>query len=433
MLKTIPIIAYILWAHLLKATHGHLYLSELIGFTVVLGALTWFGLKQPQMTGSGFKWIYLAFSFMMLSSTELIYAEDSFWTTLFELLADAQIVFPVLYWFWNWRQQTQHLNKVVWCSAGVSMVMLGLVPLVTPIPHIDVYYVLDGATEYLLQGINPYNAEYPDIYGGALGYTPDFVYWPGLLYPAILMKLLHWDVRYTHVFSLMATVLLFCRFYPQYARFSALWLMMPIGFFVLEQTWLDTLMLPYVLLLIVGIKRQSLPMTAISLGYLAASRQTNLVLFAIILAYLWKNRAFLFKVCFWAALVAIALFAPFWLWNFPAFIETTVLQVLQYRPSWDSLSWASWLLANYQIVLPANLLLLITLGLGVFSGYRARTIERLMLSILIIHLFFLLTLKQAYCNYYYYVSFYLFLYLSQQDIRDRALARTPPLESTVST
>ncbi|NEO86532.1 MAG: hypothetical protein F6J87_20080 [Spirulina sp. SIO3F2] len=358
---------------------------------------------------------------MILSSTELIYAGDNVWAAAIELIADIQIVFPLLYGFLEIRKQYQYQTQLLGLSVLSMVVMFCLVPLASPDPFIDVFVVTNHAIDSLFSGINPYNTEYPDIYQGALGYSPDFVYWPGLLYPMILIKkILHLDVRYTQILSILAAILLLTGFDFSHSnstskqlRNSLMFLMMPIAFFVLEQAWLDSIMFPFIVLLFEGIKCKSNAMTGLSLGYLAASRQTNLLLIILVLSYLWrhfKSRS-LIKVIGYAGLMFGVLMLPFWLWDFPAFLQTTVLQVLQYRPSTDSLSWSAYLWAYHQFLLNSSLLLVLALLMSLILGYRAKTIAQLTFGTLLTYFFFFLTLKQAYCNYYYYLSFYLFLFL----------------------
>ncbi|MEM8638741.1 MAG: hypothetical protein AAGG51_08020 [Cyanobacteria bacterium P01_G01_bin.54] len=415
--QRIPILTYILLAYILKRTHGHLYVNELIFLTIVFVFLLWFTRARSPASHRDFNWVYLILSLLLLDSTELIYAENNQAARVLEFLIDAHIILPLIYCCYKpgAPSKDNFKDKLLWLSWGVIIISLILVPLATPVPHIDVYHLLNQSAENILQGINPYSFAYDGIYIG----PPNLVYWPGLLYPALPFKLLGIDVRYAQITSILVTAILFRYFNrnnEQHPHFFLLFMLMPIGLFVLEQSWYDAFLFPYILLLFEGLKRQSVSLSALGLGYLAASRQWNLFVIIFVLVYLWRNyrTAFFFQVCGYTALVSSVLFLPFWLWNFPAFLESTVIQVLSYPPRGDSLSWLSYVFANHNQQLSPFPFMVATIAIGLVLTWRSRTPDRLFLVIFTSHLFFLLTSRQAFCNYYYYFSFYLFLFLAAQ-------------------
>ena len=172
----------------------------------------------------------------------------------------------------------------------------------SPAPAIDVHAVLTLGTDYLLNFHNPYTGTYPEIYGGVYGYVPSFSYWPGSLYVFAPFRFFGFDVRSALLlFDTLTAGLLgliaFRKFGPSNNKrfinstsnsltsnsltsnsitsnsitskpitskpitstlesstlessnfgipfsYTLLWITLPVSFFVLEQAWLDTLII----------------------------------------------------------------------------------------------------------------------------------------------------------------------------------------------
>ena len=69
-------------------------------------------------------------------------------------------------------------------AAACLMAARFMVPIASPAPVIDVFWINTWAVNDFLHGKNPYSQVYPDIYKGHYGYQPGFTYWPSYLLAA---------------------------------------------------------------------------------------------------------------------------------------------------------------------------------------------------------------------------------------------------------
>lgn len=232
----------------------------------------------------------------------------------------------------------------------------------SPTPAIDVVVVHRAAVDALLDGRNPYQITFQNIYGpGSPFYNPEAVagdrvlfgypYPPLSLLFAVPAQLVADDYRYGQVAALLAGAALIGYARPSLvARLSAVLLLTtPRLFFVLEQGWTEPIA---VLLLGAGVwsigRRPAL--TPWSLGLLLVSKQYLIVAAPLAWRTLRRlptpsarpDRPRPFRHVLTAAGAALAVTAPFAVWHLPAFIDHVVL--LQTREPFriDSLSYLSW-------------------------------------------------------------------------------------------
>ena len=221
----------------------------------------------------------------------------------------------------------------------------------SPQPWMDVWIVQQKAPAALLRGANPYSVSYPNIYGNLSQqfYAPQVVAGNRLLgypYPplAILAALpgvaLLGDARYSMLALMALASWMLARAFPtsSTAELAGLFvLFQPRTFFVLEQAWVEPVMLASFALVLFALRR---PLVAgLGLGLLLVSKQYSPYL-AVPLAFALPARDRLRSLVV-AAMVAAAMMLPFVLWDWRGFFRGVIqMQIWQpFRP--DSLSVAS--------------------------------------------------------------------------------------------
>ncbi|HKW24377.1 MAG TPA: hypothetical protein VJN48_01255 [Terriglobales bacterium] len=223
----------------------------------------------------------------------------------------------------------------------------------TPPERVDVYLFQRDAAAALLQGTDPYSITHQNLYGSAAS----FFYGPGVVrdgrvdfgfqYPplsllAILPGYLLGDLRYTYIVTLLlsAATLARIRLNKMTLVAVALLLLSPVTFYVLSRGWTEPLVLLALCGTCLAAARRSrwLP---VALGFFFASKQYSVVavpLMALLLSpFTWRAYLRLLAV---ALLIAVAVTAPFALWNIHSFWQGVIKwQLVQpFRP--DALSFS---------------------------------------------------------------------------------------------
>lgn len=208
----------------------------------------------------------------------------------------------------------------------------------TPRPLIDVHVVQQAGCEALAHGQNPYAVRPADIYGPACRWYPAGTVKDGHLtfgcpYPplSILMAmpgyLLGGDFRYAQLVALTLAAALMASARGGRVAFAAtaLFLLTPRGFFVLQQGWTE----PFIVLLLAGtvfVACRRPGWTPVMLGLLLASKQYIFIVMPAMLLLAprpWLSRGFW---RFWAIAGATALIVtlPMVLWNVREFANSAL-------------------------------------------------------------------------------------------------------------
>jgi hypothetical protein len=298
---------------------------------------------------------------------------------------------------------------------GFWLVAAAWVVVNEPRPPSDVWWFQQLGGQALLDGVNPYAIEMPNIYapdtslyapGTAHGTQLDF----GLLYPPMSLFLglpgfvLYGDVRFAHLAvvvvaaGLMATM----RAGPIARGAALLFLFTPRGFFVVEQGWTDPqTVLGVTLVAWLAIRQVGLVPPALGLAMAVKQHLALLLPLALLLA-----RPMTWGAARRLALVAIVTAAvvtlPLALWDAPGFWHSVVeMQFIQpFRT--DALSYLAWLQLDDPRLAVIGFATLIPTGL--FVWWRAaRTPAGFAASVALVYLFFIAFNKQAFANYYYFV------------------------------
>ena len=152
-----------------------------------------------------------------------------------------------------------HRHARVVSAAFVAVALLamfvakGLVIRASPSPFIDVWTSSVAAVDFLLDGKNPYTQQYVDIYAGAYNYKPGMPYGPSFLLWSTLWASLFGGQHDVRVGLAISEVLLSLSLGAIAWRrtgdlvlagaIALVWSSNPIGLFVLEQSWIDPLLM----------------------------------------------------------------------------------------------------------------------------------------------------------------------------------------------
>lgn len=284
----------------------------------------------------------------------------------------------------------------------------------SPNPQIDVFYFQRDSIGRLLELKNPYAYHFKNIYSHNNFYGPELVR-DGVLqfgYPylpldliAVIPGYLIGDIRSVMVFAIGCTGLIFARLQPGPLgrALAALYWFSPRTLFVVEQAWIEPLIVFCAALLAISLKKFP-KSTGWVAGLLLASKQTMLWMpYLLPLLFIGKFKNW-WRVWILAVILAAGTCVPFFVWNPKAFWFSTIsLQVLQpFRP--DALSFPAFF---YQIGIPWGhwaAAFPASIACIAFSLWRSsRTTAGWAMSTCLTYTVFFAFNKQAFCNYYFMV------------------------------
>ncbi|MBI3290677.1 glycosyltransferase family 2 protein [Candidatus Falkowbacteria bacterium] len=214
----------------------------------------------------------------------------------------------------------------------------------SPAPIIDVFWVLKGGADSLIIGANPYSQEFVNVYSKSdcqtLYGTPDckndhYTYFPGILIATTFFRVLFGDPRVTYVFAIFGTAaiiyfLLRKRFrqIPEIPELTSLLILyMPLGLFVLEQSWADQILV-FLLYLFVFLNVYNLSSWSyVGLGLFLSAKQTAWIFFP----FIFKLKDFSWKKFILMIGSFVFITIPFFVWDYFSFIEDTVIHHLTYK------------------------------------------------------------------------------------------------------
>jgi hypothetical protein len=301
-------------------------------------------------------------------------------------------------------------------------------------PYIDVFLFQQSAADALQHGHNPYRMRIPNIYSeknstvfqdprrygpGTPFYGPGVVDDNGWLtygfpYPplSLLMVmpayLLAGDCRYAHMIAMGLSALMMATARPGRlgALVAVLFLVNPQGFYVIDQSWTEPLLVfTFSLAMFCACRwRKGLPW---ALGLFFATKQYTVFVLPALLLLLEGPNPFkqLLKMAAKAGLVVAAITLPFFAWNPHEFIRAVVqLQFVQpFRT--DALSYLVWIYNHNGGQKPPIWIPFLLVIPAIIIGIRrcARSPAGFAAAVTFIYLVFFAFNKQAFCNYYYFV------------------------------
>jgi hypothetical protein len=310
--------------------------------------------------------------------------------------------------------------------AGMWLTMLAVrlfVLFVSPAPHIDVFVSNTHGADLFLSGSNPYRGQYADIYGGRYDYSPGFVYWPAVLVLQAAARLLFGDIRMASVLADVATwvfswLMLRRDGGSPLARSAWLliWFAFPVQLFVLEQSWVDPILIAIVAATMYCLTAGRPVWSAIAVGIGLATKQ-YFVVFAVLWG-IWVLRRYGLRTATQLLLISagvLALFlAPFLMADADAFLRMTVFVPLRQAFRADSFSLLAYFYreggpAGSWYALPGALALAAwSARIWRRSSSEVMTTDLVRGAFLVFVCLFLFG-KQAFCNYYTFAAFFLWL------------------------
>ena len=303
--------------------------------------------------------------------------------------------------------------KIVLGIAAVCLIAARfMIPFASPAPFIDVFWINTWAVGDFIHGKNPYSQVYPDIYKGHYGYQPGFTYWPSYLLAASIPAAFKLDLRFLNVICDLSFAGLLVWFSVR-SKFTVtmawplalLWLAMPVSLFIIEQAWIDPLMLVLATGGILALRCRRLDLAAILAGLAIASKQYGFIVPSLLLTGIfagigWKSA---FRFCLIAGGILILLMAPFLLWDFVGFYKNTV-QILMVIPMrMDSLTIPAFFANSFGYEIPG--IFLLACYIAVFLGclwkvWRSPKVSSICFAATFCYGFLFLMGKQASANYY---------------------------------
>ncbi len=291
-------------------------------------------------------------------------------------------------------------------------------------PRIDVFMFQQMSASGLLHGYDPYAIRFPNLYfdlylHGELFYGPGVVdamnqLTVGLPYPPLSLLLvlpgyvLGGDCRFANVVAIAAAAGLIAMTRPsrRTGLLAALFLLTPEVFYLIERAWTESVLaLMFSLVMFCALRwRRGLPY---ALGLFFGTKQYAVL--AVPLVWLLMERSDgwreLVGLLAKATLVAIAITAPFFFWDPPAFIRSVVQFQFVQPLRTDALSYLVWMHARFPrlTILPwvPFVMLVPTTALTLWRCRRSPA--GFAAACTVVNLVFFAFNKQAYCNYYYFV------------------------------
>lgn len=322
----------------------------------------------------------------------------------------------------SYRLKIAQNKLILLLKAALALLFINkLLTLITsPTPHIDVFTSNTDAAQFLLQGLNPYKQTYKDIYSGLYDYAPGLVYWPGSLLWQSLSYFLVKDVRGIFIMSDLVSLFFILKILKQWGhdRFwslslSLLWFSFPIHNFVLEQGWVDPLLVSTVLAAFYFFKRQNMMLLGLALGMNASIKQYGIYCsFFMGLSLLNQKRFKDFLKLFLSAFMTFLLImGPFLVSGFEEFRHMTVTVPLSQAFRWDSLNICALLFNEFKIMPGPKLFILgpilgMIFGLGFFIKNRHLPEVGVCGGLFFLYALTFLFGKQAFCNYYYFLAIF---------------------------
>jgi hypothetical protein len=330
------------------------------------------------------------------------------------------------------RKHERHVALLLYAAAYFVFVARVLVLRVSPAPHIDVFTTATAAADHLLAGRNPYSQRYVDIYAGAYDYTPTMPYWPAILLWETVWRKLAGDIRAGCIVAEAMTsgillVTLRALDVPRVtgALVVLVWLVHPTANLIVEQSWIDSLLVVSFAALAWAMITRRVWTVGIALGLAVAFKQYGILGATVSLAFLWLTRGgkVAIRAAGVAAAVSAATFVPFVVWDAPGLYRMTVEVPSHLHLRRDSLS-ALVLFADF---LPDPWPSRITPCVAVASTGIAVTwlmarrrhrdgrelgLSDWALALVFVYGTFFFFAKQAFCNYYAFQSFFALFYVA---------------------
>lgn len=293
----------------------------------------------------------------------------------------------------------------------------------SPNPWIDVFVFQRDGVAALMHGTNPYAITFPNIYGNGVYYGPGmiangrvlfgYVYFPLTLLMVLPGTWIFGDTRFAQLFAIALVALSLGAGRTKGTiglAAAALLVLLPRGYFVLEQSWTEPLVLVTLALVVWSAKHRP-RLLPYAVGLFFASKQYAVIAAPVGLLLIWgmpwrDAAAFIGKV----ALTGIVVTLPFVLWS-PRDFYHSVVELQFYQPFRDdALSVLAWYKRTHHVEPPVWLAFAGAIAGSALALLRLpRNAAGFAGGVAVALFLFIAFNKQAFCNYYFLVSGALFL------------------------
>lgn len=441
-------------ALVLARTHGHFSRSGVLATTLAVSAYGAVRVWRPDWLRvidarreQALSLMVALFVLRMAIDRELLYADVPAWTAVLRsVLIAAAGVTAARAWF-TWRGPSTPLRArrpaAALDAAAIAMLLAAQFAtlVASPHPRIDVVTMLREAMDVMLSGHNPYVATYTDIYG--TGSPPPVTYFPGVFWLLLPFHVWPGDFRAAYVAGSGLTALGLYRLARDeghdggVARLWALaWLSFPVSLFVLEQGWVESLLIPLAIWSVIAIRREQWIISGLLIGYACAIKPTVAVLawFAVLAGSMTGTAAVASIVGAMAATWALVVL-PFVGLDARAFYDGTIGFLLRQPLSPFSHSLPSFVLVVFNRVMPPWIGMLVAAGLMAVvmprwmrrqAGHEPRGpgLGTIAFPVALSYVVSFLVLKNAYANYYVYAALFVLIDALSRSVSARPSVRT---------
>ena len=306
--------------------------------------------------------------------------------------------------------QRKKFMYLVLCAVLAQLVII----FYSPRPVIDTYWVIQDGAEALLAGNNPYEATFTNpytpeqcaaTYPGRECVNDNCTYLPVVAYLSALVRLVFVDIRLPYIIaSLIVSGVIYLvvstKHSADIAELSALlYLYLPLSLFVLEQSWVEPVILMIMYLAAAAAVFKMSTLLPILLGLLFATKQTTWLL----VPFLPQLKQYSLKSLSITVGVFVAVVAPFLLWNYGAFVYDVVIDVAGLRYGFSDLSLNS-VVQQYFLLPVAAAVTVTALGLLLLKLIRLRLGVRTFFYSATIFMLTFFLLVRGFANYYHFIS-----------------------------
>jgi len=312
---------------------------------------------------------------------------------------------------------------------GLALVLRLLVIYYSPAPKIDVYWVLNGGAQAILEGHNPYSATFKNIYSTeaclAIYHRADcpndsYSYLPATILMTAPFYAIFGDIRSAFIFlvfgcALIGYLLLRKAKQPKLTAelITLLILYLPLSLFVLEQSWMDQLWLFLIYFFVWSIVWQRDYLAYFFAGLVIASKPTMLIL----PIFLSKYKGTSLKKIVMTSAVFVAVCLPFLFWNYHDFVKDILFDQIKFDGSYYSLSFFNVFKMIFFSTIPAWISILMTvIGLAYIwvKGNNSLTSVIHGLTLFLLAVFII---QRGFVNYYFSLGGLLILLIILELIR----------------
>ena len=310
------------------------------------------------------------------------------------------------------RRDHRRLRRGIFIVAVLGAVAFRVwMPIASPAPVIDVFSFSQESSQHLLEGKNPYNTPVTDIYQNAVsfGYSiKAYIYLPADLYVQAASYGLTRDVRYAYVLAELVVAFVLWRLSRR--RWSEsiaelltlLYLYNPRALFVLEQAWVDSLIMMLFALFLYLRERGKPTAASVAYGYMLFLKQYMLFAF-----FQWFIIERNWKRILTGLVVGFLTLLPFAIWDWRGLLDNGILfnVVVPFRD--DSLTLFSFLSRTWGVQPPAGWTILVGAVLTALTFIPQRHIQPLrgyLFALTLTTFGMFLFGTTGFCNWYYLVA-----------------------------